>query len=240
MARIIEWPADLLQPENTIVDVVPFTRTGGRAIGGAKPAYRTDLGYWRVDLENVAIWTKAQRRTWDAISALLGGSSGRIAVPIWSMDSAPYRVDQCRWSPDVLVPHSDDTPFDDGSLYWQSSISIKSAGVTGIGATVMSMRIIDASPDISGARFSYEHAAYKVAQILDVADDIITVQITPAVAALIPNDADLEFHRPTCVCNLDTDTGMRRGMRHDGVELISVSFIEDTRYWNDLAAGIIT
>lgn len=240
MADILVWPHELLQPENTVADVVPFTRTGGRVIGGAKPAYRTDLGHWRIDLENVLVSSPEQRRTWDAISTYLSGSSGRIAVPIWTLDSAPYASAECGWEDDILVPHSDETPFSDGTLYWQSPISIVTHGVTGIGATVMSMRIIEAGADISGARFSHEHAAYKIGQVLDVVGDVWTVRITPSIAALIPAGADLEFQRPTCVCNLVTDTGMRRGMRHDGVELLSVSFVEDTRYWNDLAAGIIT
>lgn len=240
MAEILVWPHELLQPENTIADVVPFTRTGGRVIGGAKPAYRTDLGHWRIDLENVLVSSPEQRRAWDAISTYLGGSSGRIAVPIWTLDSAPYANADCGWEEDILVPHSDGTPFSDGTGYMQSPISIISHGVTGIGATVMSMRIINGAADIAGTRFSHRHGAYKVGQVLDITGDIWTVRVTPSIAALIPAGADLEFHRPTCVCNLEADTGMRRGMRHDGVELLSVSFIEDILYWNEVAEGSIT
>lgn len=240
MSEILIWPHELLQPSDTLADVVPFTRSGGRAIGGAKPAYRTDLGHWRIDLQNVAISSPDHRRAWDAISVYLGGSSGRIAVPIWTLDSAPYVNAECGWEDDVLVPHSDGTPFSDGTLYEQSPIAIKSVGVTAIGATVMSMRIINGAPDLAGTRFSYNHAAYKIGQVLDVAGDVVTVRTTPSIAALIPAGADLEFHRPTCVCNLVSDTGMRRGMRSDGVEFLSVSFIEDVRYFNDLAAGLIT
>ncbi|MCP8895353.1 hypothetical protein KYK29_10445 [Shinella daejeonensis] len=238
MVEVLVWPHELLQPENTIADVVPFTRTGGRVIGGAKPAYRTDLGHWRIDLENVAVSSPEQRRAWDAISTYLGGSSGRIAVPIWTLDSAPYANAECGWEEDILVPHSDGTPFSDGTLYMQSPISIVSQGVAAVGATVVSVRVINAGPDLAGTRFSYNHAAYKVGQVLDVAGDVWTVRITPSIAAIIPDGVDLEFHRPTCVCNLVSDTGMRRGMRHDGVEFLSVSFIEDVRYLNDLAAGI--
>lgn len=238
MADILVWPHALLKPSDTLADVVPFTRTGGRVIGGAKPAYRTDLGHWRIDLNNVALVSAAQKRAWDAISVYLSGSSGRIAVPVWARDTAPYASGQME--DDILVPHSDGSTFSDGSMYMQSPISVVSVGTTAIGATVMSMRVIAGAQDLSGARFSYQHAAYKIGQVLDVAGDIWTVRITPSVAALIPTGADLEFHRPTCVCNLDKDTGMRRGMRADRVEFYSVSFVEDTRYWNDLAAGIIT
>lgn len=238
MAEILVWPYRLLKPASNPADVVPFTRGGGRVIGGASPAYRTDLGHWRVDLENVTLVTPAQKRAWDAISAYLGGKSGRIAVPIWAMDTAPYASGL--EESDILVPHSDGTTFGDGTEYLQSPISIISQGVTGIGATVMSMRIIDGADDLSGTRFSYNHAAYKISQVLDVVGDVWTVRITPSVAAIIPDGVDLEFHRPTCLCNLVSDTGMRRGMNADRIETYSVSFIEDVLYWNQLAAGIIT
>jgi len=238
MSEVLRWPSSLLVPFDTMADVVPFTRSGGRVIGGAKPAYRTDLGYWRVDLNGIALSTAQQKRAWDAISTYLGGSSGRIAVPVWTRDTAPYASGAAE--EDILVPHSDDSTFSDGSMYLQSPISVVSVGATAIGATVMSMRVIAGAQDLSGTRFSYRHAAYKVGQVLDIAGDTWTVRITPSVAELIPAGADLEFHRPTCVCNLDKDIGMRRGMRADGVEFYSVSFAEDVRYWNDLAAGIIT
>lgn len=237
MAGVLIWPHNLLVPRATMADVVPFTRSGGRSIGGTKPAYRTDLGHWRIDLENVVIHTIAQRRAWDAISTYLGGSSGRIAVPIWTLDTAPYASGEPEG--DILVPHSDGSSFSDGSLYQQSPISIVSVGVTGIGATVMSMRVIHGAQDISGTRFSFEHAGYKTGQVLSVEGDVWTVRITPSVAALIPAGAELEFHRPTCVCNLLSDTGMARGANIERIEFRSVSFIEDTRYWNDLAEGVI-
>lgn len=237
MAEILVWPHKLLKPSANPADVVPFTRSGGRTLGGTKPAYRTDLGHWRVDLQNVALVTTAQKRTWDAISTYLSGSSGRIAVPIWAIDTAPYASGLPEGT--IEVPHSDGSTFSDGTRYAQSPIAIVSSGVTAIGATVMSMRIINGAQDLSGLRFSYNHVAYKTGQVLSISGDVWTVRITPSVAQLIPDGADLEFHRPTCVCNLATDNAMRRGMNADGVEFISVSFLEDTRYLSDLAAGVI-
>jgi len=153
------------------------------------------------------------------------------------MDSAPYASG--KEEPLIEVPHSDGSSFSDGSQYQQNAISVVSVGVTAIGATVMSMRLINGAADLSGVRFSYNHALYQTGQVVSVEDDIWTVRITPSVRELIPAGADLEFDRPTCVCNLMEDAGMQRSMNADRFERASVSFVEDTFYWNQVALGLV-
>ncbi len=234
---IIVWPEALLSPLEFRAHLVPFTRSGGRTLGGLMPSIRTDLGHWRIELGGIPMHGQAKLRTWDAIDSYLGGSSGRIAVPAWSMDSAPYSSG--KEEPLVLLPHSDGSSFSDGSLYQQNAISVASVGATAIGATVISMRLINGAADLSGVRFSYNHALYKTGQVVSVEDDIWTVRITPSVRELIPPGADLEFDRPTCVCNLAENDGMQRSMNADRFERASVSFVEDTFYWNQLAMGLL-
>lgn len=234
---VMVWPEKLLSPLECRAYLVPFTRSGGRTLGGVKPSTRTDLGHWRIDIIGVPVHGQAKRRTWDGISAYLGGASGRIAVPAWAMDSAPYASGQ--EEPLIEVPHSDGSTFSDGSEYQQNAISVVSVGVTAIGATVMSMRLINGAADLSGVRFSYNHALYQTAQVVSIEDDIWTVRITPSVRELIPTGVELEFDRPTCVCNLLEDAGMQRSMNADRFERASVSFIEDTYYWNQVAMGLL-
>jgi hypothetical protein len=236
MAMMV-WPEKLLSPLECRAYLMPFTRSGGRTLGGVKPSTRTDLGYWRVDIVGVPLHDKHERRAWDAIGAILGGSSGRIAVPAWSMDSAPYASG--REEPLISVPHSDGSTFSDGSQYQQSAISVVSVGVTAIGATLMSMRLINGAPDLAGVRFSYNHALYQTGQVVSVEDDIWTVRISPSVRELIPDGADLEFDRPTCVCNLLEDNAFQRPINADRFSRESVSFVEDTWYWNQVALGLI-
>ncbi|MCK8780565.1 hypothetical protein M0654_11265 [Rhizobium sp. NTR19] len=235
MADILVWPEFLLSPLECRAYLNPFTRSGGRTLGGTKPSVRTDLGHWRVDLMGVPMTGVDRRRAWDAIATYLGGTSGRIAVPTWAMDSAPYASGN--EEPLVDVPHDDDSLFDDGMPYEQGAIAIRSVGVTGIAATQISMRVIAGAVDLAGVRFSYQHALYQTGRVLSLEGDIVTVQVSPAVRAVIPADADLEFDRPTCVCNLLDDVGMQRSMNADRFERANVSFVEDTQYWAELAAG---
>lgn len=232
---VLVWPHELLPPSECNAYPKPFTR-GSTTLGGTKLSQRTDEGPWMIEMKDIPIYSKEQKRTFDAINMYLGGSSGRIAVPAWAMDTAPYvSGDE---EPLVDVPHDDDTTFDDGTEYEQGAISVVSSGVTAIGATTIKLCIINAAEDLSGVRFSYEHALYLTGRVLNVDGDVWEMEITPSVRAVIPAGADLEFDRPTCLCKLQEDDGMQRAINPDRFEQVSVSFIEDTDYWNRLALGL--
>ncbi|MCM2455299.1 hypothetical protein HGO37_07880 [Rhizobium sp. CG4] len=237
MADILVWPKDLLTPLMCDPRVVPFSRSGGRSLGGFDPAVRTDRGFWSIELSDVPVSSVAQRRTWLAIRAALGGRSGLIAVPAWSQDVAPYASGM--FEEPVFVPHDDDTAFSDGTLYQQSSISIQTVGETNIGATVIKLRVLQAEADLVGVRFSFEHALYETGPVVEVDGDIWTVSLSTTVRATIPDGADLDFDNPTCLCHLASDDQMGALVDPVPFERRSVSFIEANDYWNQLALGLI-
>lgn len=236
MTDIIEWPYDVLEPAESQCTIVPFSRSGGASLGGVTPAVRTDLGWWTIDLTDISLRFPEQRRCFDAIGVYLGGRSGLIAVPAWSIDTAPY-ASGC-YEERTEVPHSDGSPFSDGSLYVQDAISVVTVGATAIGATVIKLKIINAAQDLSGVRFSYRHALYQTGRVEEVDGDTWTVRISPSVRAAIPDGADLNFDRPTCLCRLVDDAGMSREMNGVQVGTATVSFVEATDYWGRLALGL--
>ncbi|MDX0275754.1 hypothetical protein GOC21_17690 [Sinorhizobium meliloti] len=237
MAEFTFWPANLLPPKEIAANPVPFTRSGGRTINGLERAIRTDRGFWSVDLNGVLLHTKAQRRTWNAIRTFLSGRSGLIVVPVWSWDTAPFSSGNIE--PSIGVPHSDQTPFSDGTLYSQGSIAVRCAATAEIGATSVSLKILSAEADLSGVRFSYNHALYETGPAISVSGQTWTVPVFPAVRATIPAGADLEFNLPTCLVRLADDRGMDVSMNPSRISEHSVSFVEATDYWSDLAAGLI-
>lgn len=235
MPDIIVWPTCLLTPQQVQANVVAFTRSGGKSLGGVEPVTRTDLGYWAIDYSGVVMQNRYrdQWRAWQAIRTKLGGRAGLVAVRVPSSLSAPY--ESGRFEPVIDVTHNDDTEFSDDTPYEQNAISVVTEGVTPLGSTTIRLRIIKASADLAGVRFSYNHALYETGPIISVDGDIWEVPITPSVRELIPAGADLEFDRPTCLCHLAEDRGMdvtqdaiAKGVRPN------VSFIEATDYWNSL------
>jgi hypothetical protein len=240
MVDIINWPICLLRPQAASANVVPFTRSGGASLGGIERTVRTDLGYWAIDYNSVVVQNRHrdQWQTWQAIRQKLGGRVGLIAVPVQSAVSAPFSSG--RFEPSGSVPHDDDTPFSDETLYSQSSIVVISEGATPIGATIIRLRIIDAAQNLAGVRFSFNHALYETGPVLEIEGDVWTVPIWPSVRELIPSGSDLEFDMPTCLCRLVQDRGM--DIQSDYLRKStypSVSFLEATDYWNDLALGLI-
>lgn len=240
MVDIIEWPICQLRPQQVQASVTPFSRSGGRSLGGFDPAIRSDLGWWNVNYSGIVLAARDRQKwqTWQAIRQKLGGRSGLIAVPVRSAISAPFASGD--FEPPTFVPHDDDTSFSDGTLYRQGAISVQSVGDTQIGATVIKLRIIRADANMAGVRFSYQHALYETGPAIDIDGDIWTVPVSTTVRAPIPDGSDLEFDRPTCLCHLASDGEM--AVQQDAItkfSTASVSFVEANDYWNQLALGLI-
>lgn len=232
---VIEWPICVLRPQQASANLVPFSRSGGRTLGGIEPSVRTDLGFWEISYQNIVLQNRhrEQWQTWNAIRQKLGGRPGLIAVRVRSSLSAPYASG--RFEPVVETEHSDDALFDDDTPYTQGAISIVSDGVTAVGATSIRLRIVNADANLVGVRFSYNHALYETGPVTSIDGDVWTVPISPAVRALIPAGSDLEFDQPTCLCHLADDRGMDIDQNAlTKFSLPSVSFVEAVDYWSNV------
>lgn len=229
----IHWPSGVLPPAEVMANLVPFTRGGGRSLGGVERSVRTDRGFWILTLDQVPIWTPAQHRIFNAIRVHLGGRSGLIAVPAWSFKSAPYVSGEHESL--VLTSHDDDTSFDDGSLYSQGSIDIEMATYAPLGSTVVTLRLVNAST-AAGIRFSYQHAFYETGPIIgEPGAMLFQVPVFPAIRMAIPAGASLEVNEPTCLCRLKEDSGMDISEGITPLLRQSISFVEAVDFWNDLA-----
>lgn len=235
MPEILEWPSAILKPAAIEANVVAFSRSGGVTLGGLQRVVRTDRGWWSVAYKGIALDTPAQRRVWNAIAAHCGGMAGLMAVPVWSFDSAPWPVGTVNGR--VLVPHSDGTSHGDGSLYAQSPIRVTLVDAVAIGATSVKLRIGGGIDELTGVRFSYEHALYRtgIPTLVDGTD--WTVPVSPAIRAPIPAGADLEFGLPTCLVRLADDRTMDVRLSSGRFDLVDAAFVEAADYWSDLAAA---
>lgn len=234
MVDFTYWPGDLLPGRVIDPNPVPFTRSGGRTLGGKERPYRTDKGYWTFRY-GFQLSSRAQRRAWNAIRTQVSGRSGLIVLPVWSWDTAPYASGAIEG--DDYSTHSDGSPFSDGTVYRQGSISIRSADNVAIGATSMRLQILEAEDDLAGVRFSFNHALYETGPGSS-AGNIWTVELFPAVRAPIPAGSDLEFNLPTCLVRLENDRGMDVSMNPSCISEHQVAFEEASEYWSDLAAGL--
>lgn len=232
--EILVWPASVLRPAAIEPNVVAFSRSGGRTLGGLERVTRTDRGWWSIAYRGVTLGNPRQRRLWNAVAEHCGGMAGLLAVPVWSYDSVPWPDGTVQGR--LLAPHSDGTSFSDHSLYGQSPIGVQMVADAAIGATSVSLRIGHGVDDLAGVRFSYQHALYRTGFPTAVSGNVWTVPISPAVRAPIPADADLEFGLPTCLVRLAGDREMDVSFSVDKISKHDVAFVEASDYWNDLAA----
>lgn len=232
----IEWPAALLTPQSSPFDPRPFSRSGGRSLGGVSRSVRTDRGFWMGSFNGIIFRRAqqfAQRRTWAALRTSLGGTTGLVVVPVCATKF--WAAEGFKDFSGGLVPHDDGTPFDDGSLYSQGLVDLQMASFAPLGATIVTLRLVHA-PTASGIRFSYEHAMYETGRILaQPSADTYQVEIFPAIRRAIPAGAQLEADRPTVLCHLATDSEMDLDFPAAGMARPTVNFIEAVDVWNDLA-----
>ncbi len=134
-----------------------------------------------------------------------------------------------------LSTHSDGATFSDGSRYATRGNIVEMASAAALGATSVALRLVYGLTDLSGIRFSYNHALYETGAATLIDDDEWTVPVFPAIRVAIPADADLEVDLPTCLVRLAEDDAMNASLSSSRADRVDVSFIEDTATWNDLA-----
>jgi len=236
--EIITWPARTLTPQSSPFDLRPFSRSGGRTLGGVSRSVRTDRGYWSGSYNNIVFRRSDfdQQRTWNALSVALAGMTGLIAVPVCST-ALWAGLGVSRFG--VMVPHGDGTPHSDGSLYRQNSIDLVMSSAAQIGQTVVTLRLLDL-PTPTGIRFSYRHGMYQTGRVLaELSGGRFQVEVFPAIRAPIPAGAPLETEFPTVLCHLASDGEMDIDMGLTRTPRPSVRFVEAVDYWNDLALGLL-
>jgi hypothetical protein len=233
-ADIVLWPDSVLKPAQVQFSPVPYSRSGGVSLGGLQRSLKTDRGYWKGALRGVALSSPEQRRAWNWVRTSVNGMAGLLAVPVLSFDSAPWLAGTVGGR--FLTPHDDDTSFSDGSLYGQPGIIVEMAAAAAIGATAVTLRAVYGLEELSGIRFSYDHAFYETGLPTAVDGDEWTVPVVPAIRAAIPQDALLELDRPTCLVHLASDDAMDGAFTRGGADRCDVEVVEATDYWNDLAS----
>lgn len=236
MVDFVHWPASALTPQSSPFDPRPFTRSGGRSLGGIGRYTRTDLGYWVGSYNGVAFrrgQRSEQAREWNKLRTAIRGQAGLVVVPVCATHfwAAPGFSDFAS----ALYTHDDDTTFDDDTHYSEGAVHIEMAAFAPLGSTVVTLRLVDA-PTAEGIRFSYQHAMYETGALIEqTGADTYRVPIFPAIRQAIPADAWLEADRPTLLCRLASDAEMDIAFGAGGMPRPTVNFVEAVDFWNDLA-----
>lgn len=214
------------------------TLSGGTSLSGFEDVIRTDGGgIWRADFQDADFGDRddtgrSETLAWRALNAgMLGG-----AVPV--VVAFCDRLHQPVTGNAPPVPHSDQTPFADDSLYQSGGASaIVTAVVNGQSggnrAAVLDIRLAAQRPLIGGERFTYEGAngwGERAAEIYDIEDrgnGVTRITFQPPIRGGIAVGDALDFDNVRCRMRRTSPASNALSM---GVfSSASISFQEDMR-----------
>jgi hypothetical protein len=187
--------------------VVSTELDGGTSLSGiSEPIAIDGGGYWQGDWTNANFGgrdnaKRAKTLAWRAVNAGLSGGQ-RAAVRFgdrWHQPVGPF----------ATVPHSDQTPFSDGSEYASGGgvastvLAVVNGQTGGLNCTILDISFSAPKPLIGGERFTYVHPTWldRAAEISSIEDIEGGKRITfqPPIRGGIEVGDALDFNNPRCV-----------------------------------------
>lgn len=184
------------------------TVSGGTSLSGFEDLIRTDGGgYWRADFTGSDFGDRdddgrAETLAWRALNA--GMQGGAIPVDVEFCDRLHQPVLAA-----AFVPHSDNTPFNDASLYRSSGadcsvVAVVNGQAGGLRCTILDIRLTSERPLIGGERFSYEGRSgwgMRAAEIYSLESrggDVTRITFQPPIRGGIESGDALDFDSVRC------------------------------------------
>jgi hypothetical protein len=181
------------------VDIERQTLKGGTALSGEQDVVSADGG-GRVFAEFAAgsLVDRDKILAWRALLGVLEEGVTRIVVPFCDPRHTPYGGRRA-------VPHSDGTPFSDGSLYIGGGPVAINTAIVNLRGTSLAVVGVFTQPLIGGEWFTIEHPtkgarAYKVRSVEpgEVAG-VTIVSFVPPLREAVAAGAEVDFATPRCV-----------------------------------------
>lgn len=191
------------------IRVVGSETDGGTSLSGLSDSVQTDGGgHWLGDWSDGNFGggqtsRRADTLAWRAMGAGLSGGQ-RVIVRLCDRHHQPVFALS-------TVPHSDDTPFDDGSEYASggSTASVLAVvngdpGGGGLNCTILDIAITSERPLIGGERFTHVHPiwldrAYEIASVEDIDGGYKRIKFQPPIRGGIEVGDALDFDNVRCV-----------------------------------------
>ncbi|HEY1630794.1 MAG TPA: hypothetical protein VGF56_05730 [Rhizomicrobium sp.] len=178
--------------------------TGGQPISGPPPA--PDIsggGWWTAQCDIKLLTSTAEIRMWRALAVRLGSGAVPIVVPVIDV-AQPWPAG---FTGAALVPHSDGSPFSDGSLYETGIISYAVTGDASLRATSMQVTRSMGSA-IKGGEFftltgpTYGDRLYLIGAVTDVDGDLFSISFLPPLREDYADGTFADFQKPRCTMKL--------------------------------------
>lgn len=225
MAAIL-WPRSVLKPKRDPFNIAPRTLAGPSSVSGVTQVTASDAGIWVATFGDIIIRRGSPAvLAFRAIANLLEGRLHPILVPRCCAYQ-PFDPDE----KDSLqrVPHSDTSPFRDGSLYRSRVNDIRLTSNIPLRGTTANIAIVASGQLQPGQDFSVGERMYRIRTVQMTGENTATITFRPPAREAVPAGTDMEFDRPVCRMRLASDAEMDLD-----IDLVApwsyptVNFIED-------------
>jgi hypothetical protein len=221
---MLVFPTWLYPFQSKDFDIDQAIMSGGIALNGVEDVIATDGGgSWYADLGNADQYTRSRVMTWRAFKSAIRYGADPFIFPVCDLRHQPS-VSAHR------VPHSDDTPFSDDSLYEGVDSDARLSANAALRSTQISISMALARPLIGGERFTINHPnmrdrCYQIGRIISLTSSTATFQFHPPLREGAATGEQLDFHNPRCVMRLDG--AMRAPLAGPRWATGSARFVED-------------
>ncbi|WP_085044334.1 hypothetical protein [Ensifer aridi] len=224
----IQWPRELLPPQQPMFHIAPMNISGPVSASGAADVISGDAGFWRASYGSVVVTTRERVLTWRAISAKLRGRLYPILVPYCGMYQ-PYPLDANgkRIFTKPGIPHSDGALFSDESGYLSGVISAILVGSLPVRAVNGNITVNAADAIQPGHVFSFGERMYEILDVTYTSETTATLTWQPPLREAVTAGTELNFDRPVCRMRLASDSEMQLQLDMNKRSFPTVNFVED-------------
>lgn len=183
-------------------DIEQALVSGGTALNGTEDQIASDGGgKWYADLGDADLYSRDRVMLWRAFKSAISYGAAPFVFPVCDIRHQPTHGRSS-------VPHSDDSPFSDDSLYGAGDCSATVAVDAPLRATHITLNLTTGKPLIGGERFTIDHPTmrhrcYQIGRILDQTDTTATVQFHTPLREAAAAGTDVDFMSPRCVMRVD-------------------------------------
>jgi hypothetical protein len=215
---MLEFPYETLKFREYTLDLIGNVISGAVSdLGQQQVVNTTGGGYWRLALNGFILRRPEQLRAWRRVQI---ASQGGVV---------PFNISLCelRLAPRGAVPHSDGTPFSDGSFYFSGlATQCEFAADAALRATTATVSFGPGQRPVGGELFSVEYGTdhHELHMVTDVDDDVLTFY--PPLRAAHVIGENIEFSHPTMTVRLSAVDAMSLTIQHGRFAQPSASLVE--------------
>lgn len=224
----IYWPEEVLKPQAVSANIVPRNLRGPANSRGFAQVSSNSAGLWSIEFTDIPVVSANAIKAWRSVASIMEGQANPIVVPLLDFSRAPTPSGLTRNSfcANMTVPHSDDTPHDDGSPYAQGWNDIRVAQVANTGAVQISVTKVGSGTLETGQRFSINDRANEIKSIVSQDATSAVIKLVLPLREPIYTYEYLEFDRPRTKVRLASDDEMNLDLAYNRHGFKSVKFIE--------------